>query len=72
MRFGTKGKLSLRSTDPYEILQQVGIVAHELKLPQNIAFVYLVYHVSMVMKCLGNPASILPVEGLGVNANLSY
>ena len=26
----------------------------------------------MIRKCLGDPVSILPVEGLGVNDNLSY
>ena len=26
----------------------------------------------MLKKCLGDPASILPVEGLGVDENLSY
>ena len=33
---------------------------------------HLVFHVSTVKKCLGNPTSILPVEGLGVDENLSY
>ena len=26
----------------------------------------------MINKCIGDPASILPLEGLGVNENLSY
>ena len=30
------------------------------------------FHVSILKKCLGDLASILPVEGLGVDENLSY
>ena len=26
----------------------------------------------MIKKCIGNPVSILPIEGLGVDENLSY
>ena len=30
------------------------------------------FHVSMIKKCLGDQSSILPVEGLGVDENLSF
>ena len=63
MRFGRKGKLSPRYVGPYVILQCVGEVAYEFALPAELASVYLVFHVSMIKKCLGDPASILPVEG---------
>ena len=66
MRFGKKAKLSLRYIGPYEILQRVGNVAYELKLPNDLASVHLMFHVSMLKRCLGDPTSILPVEGLGV------
>ena len=38
----------------------------------ELASVHPVFHVSMLKKCLGNPSSILPVKGLGVDVNLSY
>ena len=63
MMFGRKGKLSPRNVGTYEVLQRVGKVAYELSLPAEIALVHPVFHVSMLMKCLGDPASILPVEG---------
>ena len=63
MRFGRKGKLSLRYVGPYEILQRVGEVACELALPAELASVHPVFHVSMLKKCLGDASSILPVEG---------
>ena len=57
---------------PYAILQNVGNVAYELKLPNDLAYVHPLYHVSMLKKCLGGPSSILPVKGLGVDEKLSY
>ncbi|KAK4737909.1 hypothetical protein R3W88_001606 [Solanum pinnatisectum] len=72
MRFGKKGKLSPRYVGPYEILKSVGNVAYELNLPNELVPVHPVFHVSMLKKCIGDPVSILPLEGLGVNENLSY
>ena len=47
-------------------------MAYELALPVELASVHPVFHVSMLKKCLGDPASILPLEGLGVDEDLSY
>ena len=35
LRFGRRGKLSLRFIGPYEIVSKVGPVAYRLKLPQS-------------------------------------
>ena len=43
--FGKKGKLSPRYVGPYEILQRVGMVAYELKLPSELVTVHLIFHV---------------------------
>ncbi|WMV58614.1 hypothetical protein MTR67_051999 [Solanum verrucosum] len=72
MRFGKKGKLCPLYVGPYEILKRVGKVAYELKLPIELAPVHLVFHIFMLKKCIGDPMSILLLEGLGVNENLSY
>ncbi|WP_353802585.1 hypothetical protein, partial [Acinetobacter baumannii] len=53
-------------------LQWVRKVAYELKLPSELSFVYPVFHVSIHEKCIGDPVSILPIEGLGVDEKLSY
>ncbi|XP_069154499.1 uncharacterized protein [Solanum lycopersicum] len=45
--------------------QRVGEVSSELALPTELASVHPVFHVSMLKKCLGDPTSILPIEGLG-------
>ena len=72
MRFGRKGKLSPRYVGLYEILKRVGEVEYELAFPAELASVHPLFHISMLKKCLGDPASILPVEGLGVDEDLSY
>ena len=72
VRFVKKGKLSPRYVGPYEILQMVGKVSYELKLPSELALVHSVFHVSMLKKFISGLDSILPIEGLGVKDNLSY
>ncbi|WMV18470.1 hypothetical protein MTR67_011855 [Solanum verrucosum] len=71
MRFGKKEKLSLRYFGPYQVLRCIGKVANELELPNKLASVHRVFHVSMLKKCVGAPTSIVPLEGLGVKDNLS-
>ncbi|WMV45614.1 hypothetical protein MTR67_038999 [Solanum verrucosum] len=72
MRFGKKGKLSPRYVGPYQILRRVGKVAYEIDLPNELASVNTVYHVSMLKKYVGGPTSIVSLEGLGVDESLSY
>ena len=68
--FGKKGKLSPRYVGPYEILQRVGKVAYEFKLPSELSSVHPIFHVSMLKKCIGDPESTLLIEGLSVKDNL--
>ncbi|XP_049394743.1 uncharacterized protein LOC125859043 [Solanum stenotomum] len=72
MRFVKKEKLSHQYVGPYQILKYVGNVAYELDLPSELAPVHPVFHVSILRKCIGDLVSILPLEGLGVDENLSY
>ncbi|WMV19737.1 hypothetical protein MTR67_013122 [Solanum verrucosum] len=72
MRFGKKGKPSPRYIGPYRIAKRIGNVAYELELPQELATVYPVFHISMLKKCLGNPSLILPTESVRINDSLSY
>ena len=62
IRFGKKGKLIPCYEGPYEIFKNVGSVAYELKLPNDLAMIHQVFHVSMLKKYIGNPASILPLK----------
>ena len=72
MRFGKKGKLSPRYVGPYEILKCIGCFSYKLKLSIELALMHPVFHVSMLKRCIGDSVSILPLEGLGVDANISY
>ncbi|KAK4717930.1 hypothetical protein R3W88_016268 [Solanum pinnatisectum] len=72
MRFGKKGKLSPRYIGPYQILKCIGKVAYELDLPNELALVHPVFHISMLKNCIGDLTSIIPLEGLGVDESLSY
>ena len=62
-RLGDKGKLSLRYIGPYEVLQCVWNVSNELNLPNDLAFVHPMFHVSMLKKYLGDPTSIFLFKG---------
>ena len=72
MRFWWKGKLSLMYVGPYDILQCVSEVAYRLAFPEKLASVHPFFHVSMSKKFLGDPTSILPFQGLGVDEYLFY
>ena len=50
VRFGKRGKLTLRYIRPFEILQRVGTVAYRLALPSSLLGVHEVFHVSMLQK----------------------
>ena len=56
VRFGKKGKLTPRYVGPYEILQRVGKLAYELKLPSELASVHPIFHVSMLKKYIVIPS----------------
>nr|CAD40075.1 OSJNBa0085C10.28 [Oryza sativa Japonica Group] len=49
-RFHTKGKLAPRFVGPYKIVSRRGEVAYQLELPQSLAGVHNVFHVSQLKK----------------------
>ncbi|WMV09161.1 hypothetical protein MTR67_002546 [Solanum verrucosum] len=66
-----RGNLVPRYVIPYQILKRIGKVAYELNLPNEMAPVHPIFHVSMLKKCIGDPVAIIPLEGLGVDESLS-
>ncbi|WMV32195.1 hypothetical protein MTR67_025580 [Solanum verrucosum] len=72
MRFGKKGKLSPRYIGPYRIVKRIDNVAYELELPQELAAVHPVFHISMLKKCIGDPSLIMPTENIRITDSLSY
>ena len=65
MRFTKKDKLSPRYMDPCDVLQHVGKISYELKLPSELYSFYLEFPVSTLKKCIGNSMSILPMVRCG-------
>ncbi|XP_009586978.2 uncharacterized protein [Nicotiana tomentosiformis] len=72
MHFGKKGKLSSRYIGSYKILRQIGQVAYELELPSEFEFVHLVFHESMLRRCIGDPSWVIPIKYVQVMEDLSY
>ena len=50
----------------------VGKVAYELELPAELAAVHSVLHISLLKKCVGDLAFVVPLEILVVKDSLSY
>ena len=59
VRFGKRGKLSLRFIGPFEKLERVGTVVYRLALPPNMSGVHEVFHVSMLRKYTPDPAHVV-------------
>ena len=59
VRFGKRGKLSLRFFGPYEILERVGTVAYQLALPPSMSGIHEVFHVFMLRKYTPDPAHVV-------------
>ncbi|XP_069145614.1 uncharacterized protein [Solanum lycopersicum] len=66
MRFGKKGKLSPRYIVLYRISNRIDNVAYELELPSELAVIHLVFHISMLKKCMYVLSLIIPTEDIGV------
>ena len=72
MRFGEKGKLSHRYLGPYKILRRFGKVTYEIELPAELAVVHTVFHISLLKKCVVDPAFVVPFESVAVKNSLYY
>ncbi|XP_070002363.1 uncharacterized protein [Nicotiana sylvestris] len=72
IRFGKKGRLSPRYVRPYRIIQRISQMAYKLELPPEMSMVHPVFHVSILKKEAGDPSTIVPVETIEVNDELSY
>ena len=59
VRFGKRGKLSLRFVGLFEILERVGTVAYRLALLPSMSGVHEVFHVSMLQRYTPDPAYVV-------------
>ena len=47
-------------------------MAYEFDFPAKLAAAHPVFHISLLNKCVGDPTSIVPLEGMAMEDNLSY
>ena len=59
VRFGSAGKLALRFVGPFPIIENIGKMAYRVQLPEILAGVHNVFHVSHLRKCLHESAEVV-------------
>ena len=57
---------------PFKVLERKGEVAYRLELPLSLSGVHVVFHISQLKRCLRVPEEQAPLDGLDVQANLTY
>ena len=72
MRFGKKGKLSLRFIGPYEVIEKVGPLAYRLALPPELEKIHNVFHVSMLQRYRSDPSHVVSSETIELRPDLTY
>ena len=72
VRFGKRGKLSLRFIGPFEILERVGIVAYWLALPPSMSSVHEVFHVYMLQMYTSDPAHVVDWGEIEVDTDVTF
>lgn len=72
LRFGCKGKLTPRFIGPYEVVERIGSVAYQLKLPHEFDKIHDVFHVSMLRKCRSDSSHVVAADDIEVRPNLTY
>ncbi|XP_049367971.1 uncharacterized protein LOC125832823 [Solanum verrucosum] len=72
LRFGKKGKLSPRYSEPFEILVCLGPVAYRLAIPPCLSGVHPVFHQSMLKKCHGDEDYIIKWDSVSLDKDFQY
>ncbi|GJV30283.1 hypothetical protein Tco_1386731 [Tanacetum coccineum] len=72
VRFRKKGKLAPRFVGPFEIIENVGLVAYRLRLPEELNGDHDTFHVSNLKKCLADPTLQVPLHEIQVDVKLDF
>ncbi|KAK1681366.1 hypothetical protein QYE76_042214 [Lolium multiflorum] len=76
-RFQLKGKLAPRYIGPFKVLSRRGEVSYKLELPEEMAAVHNVFHISLLRKCLEVPEKTevfknIDHRSVDLNSDLTY
>ncbi|GJV90521.1 hypothetical protein Tco_1538334 [Tanacetum coccineum] len=72
VHFGKRSKLSPRYVGPFEIVEQVGMVAYRLELPQELSGIHNVFHVANIKKCLTDINLHVSLEDIKIDKGLRF
>nr|GFA35683.1 putative reverse transcriptase domain-containing protein [Tanacetum cinerariifolium] len=72
VRFCKRSKLSPRYVGPFEIVERVGLVAYQLRLPKELVGVHDTFHVSNLKKCLADVNLHVPLDEVKVDDKLCF
>ena len=72
MRFGKRGKLSLRFIEPYEVIEKVGPLAYKLALPLELEKIHNAFYVSMLRRYRSDPSHVVSSETIELRLDLTY
>ncbi|GKF25067.1 hypothetical protein Tco_0080961, partial [Tanacetum coccineum] len=64
VRFGKRGKIKPRYVGPFKVLEQVGSIAYNLELLQELIMVHNTFHISNLKKCYADEPLAAPLDGL--------
>ncbi|GKD33336.1 putative reverse transcriptase domain-containing protein [Tanacetum coccineum] len=70
IRFGKRGKLSLRYIGPFKIIERIGPVAYKLELPDKLCGIHSTFHVSNRKKCMADENLVIPLEEIQLDDKL--
>lgn len=71
-RFGLGKKLNPRYIGPFRVTKQIGEVAYQLELPDSLAGVHNVFHISLLRKCLKLPHQSVELDLPELQKDLTY
>lgn len=71
MKFGKKGKLSLRFVGRFKILLRLGKGAYELAIPPRLTIFHLVFYVSLLHKYVSDESHVISYDVVEFGSNLT-
>ncbi|GJZ48243.1 hypothetical protein Tco_0602075 [Tanacetum coccineum] len=72
VRFGKRSKLLPRYVGPFEIVERIGLVAYQLRLPQELVGIHDTFYVSNLKKFLADVKLHVPLEEINIDKGLHF